>query len=80
MPDILFNILTKSQVHKENDEQVHEDVEVDATRDKDGGMDNHDKTLNEEVISKNDNIILVCTTKSKEYTSTTLKDKFAYIA
>lgn len=39
---IMFDMLTKSQGHKENDDQVHEDVEDDATMVKDSGMDNHD--------------------------------------
>lgn len=37
MPYILSNMLTMSQGHKENDDKVHEDVEANATRDKDGG-------------------------------------------
>lgn len=62
-------MLTKSQMHKENDDQVPEDV--DPTRVKDGGMDNHDQTLNEGMISKNERNLLVCAT-SKEYRLITL--------
>lgn len=72
-------MLTKSQVHKENDVQVHEHVEADATIAKYGTMENHDQTLNEEMISKNDNILLVGATKTKEYRLTTPKDKSVHI-
>lgn len=40
VPDILSNMLTKSQIHNENDDQVHKDVKVDGD-----GINNHDHTL-----------------------------------
>lgn len=74
---ILYDMLTKSQGHKENNDHVHEYVEADVTITKDGGIDNHDQTLNEEVISKNENF-------SKEYRLITIgtrsiKDMSAHI-
>ncbi|CAI8586784.1 unnamed protein product [Vicia faba] len=36
VPDILYNMLTEPQVHKENNDHVHEDVKVD-----DGVVNNH---------------------------------------
>lgn len=64
---ILSNMFTKSQMHKENDDQVHDDVDTDATRANDGGRDNHDQTL------------LVCATKIKEYKLTTSNNRYARI-
>lgn len=66
-------------MHKENDDQVHEDIEVDATRAKNGGMNNHDQTLNKGMISKKDRILLVCATKIKDYGLTTPKDRSTHI-
>lgn len=60
-------MLTISQGNKENDDQVHDDVKVNASRAKDGGIDNHYHTLNEGLISKSESIFLVCATKRKTY-------------
>ncbi|CAI8612608.1 unnamed protein product [Vicia faba] len=63
---IQYEMLTESQVHKENDDHVHEDVEVYISID-DGGVNNHDhafedvKTLGEGVNES------ICTNKGKEY-------------
>lgn len=84
VPYLLSNILTKSQVHKENDDQVHEDVEADTTRAKDDGMDNHDQKLIEGMVSKNEINLLICATNSKKQKLITLgsqsvNDKFSLI-
>ncbi|CAI8583472.1 unnamed protein product [Vicia faba] len=42
---ILYDMLTKSQVHKENGEHVHEYVEVDITIVDDGVVNNHDHSF-----------------------------------
>lgn len=84
VPYIMSNILTKSQVHKENDDHVHEEVEIDASIDNGGVITNHDhalgdlKTLGEILISKDAILILVCATKRKQYILTTPKDKYAH--
>ncbi|KAI5394201.1 hypothetical protein KIW84_061049 [Lathyrus oleraceus] len=70
--------------HCEKDDQVHEDVEANATISKDDGMDNHDQTLIEGMISKNESNILVYSTNRKEYKLLTqctlsIKDKFTLI-
>lgn len=44
-PNIRSNILTKSQVHKESDDRVHEDVEFVTSVANGGGIDNHDHAL-----------------------------------
>lgn len=78
--DIFLDMLTKSQVHKKNGDNVHEDVAAD-----DSGINNHDhaledmQTLGEGLISKNESILLVYATKSKKYKLTTSKDRSAHI-
>lgn len=73
VPDMLSNML---KMHKEHDDQGHEDVETDATRDKDGSMDNHDQTLFEGMITKNESNLLVYATNRKEYKLITRSTQF----
>lgn len=73
VPNIMSDTLTKSQVHEENYDHAHEDVEANITIDNDGVFTNHDheledvKTLGEGVISKNEIILMVYASNSKEY-------------
>lgn len=90
VPDILSDMLTKSQVHKGSDDHVHEDIDVVTVVANDDGIDNRDntledvQTLDEGVISKNESILLVFATNRKEYIFITtctqsMKDMFAHI-
>lgn len=61
VPDILFDMLIGSQMHKENDDHVYENVKVDTIIANDGVVDNHDheveymETMCKDVINKDEN-------------------------
>ncbi|CAI8604407.1 unnamed protein product [Vicia faba] len=73
VPGIMSDMLTNSQVHKENDNHDHKYVEVDITISYGGFVNNHDhafedvKTMVKGEISKNESIQMICTSNSKEY-------------
>lgn len=62
VPAILSDMLTKSQRLKENDNHIHEDVEVDSTKVDYGVVNTHDHvdTLCEDMISKDESLLVVC--------------------
>lgn len=63
--DTLPNMLTKSQVHKEVDSHVHEEVKDDSGiyNDSDHALD-YVKSIDNEAICKNERVLLVCTSKN----------------
>ncbi|CAI8595117.1 unnamed protein product [Vicia faba] len=71
--DILYDMLTKSQMHKENGDHVHEDVKVDTVIANDGVVNNYDHAIDdvettcEDVISKDESLLLVCDANRKVY-------------
>ncbi|CAI8613445.1 unnamed protein product [Vicia faba] len=56
-------MMTKPQVHKENEDHVHEDADVDTSRANDGVVNNHEhaKTLGEDVNES------YCTSNGNKY-------------
>lgn len=69
--NILYDMLTQSQIHKENDD--HEFVEVDSIVSNEDVFNNHEHTVKdmdtwgEEVISKDESVLLVCDVNNNEY-------------
>ncbi|CAI8605693.1 unnamed protein product [Vicia faba] len=82
--NILSDMLKWSQMYKENDDHVHEDVEVETVIANDGIVNNHDhevenvETTCGEVISKDGNLRMVCSVNRKNV-SNYATDKYGII-
>lgn len=61
VPDILSDTLTKTQKLKENDDHIHEDVEVDCAKGDDGVVNTYDhvETLCGDMISKDESLHVI---------------------
>lgn len=67
--NFLFDMLTKSQRLKENDDHIHEDVQVDFYKGDIVVVNTHDhvETLGENLICKDERLIMVCASINNVY-------------
>ena len=67
MSNILSDMLTKTQKLKDNDNHIHEDVEVDYDKSDGGGVNTNDhvETLCEYMISEDESLRVFCAINSK---------------
>lgn len=62
VPDIMFDLLTESKMHKKKDDHVYEEIKGDGSV-----VNTHDdlETLCDDVISKDERLLMVCASNRK---------------